>query len=151
MRDNDSNIGLAMFSLWPENLVKLFRKEIIMDNDLVSESIGGGGVEVPVGMLSDVSELKYAELQTLCKQQGLSGFGKKADLIKRLTIVKEGHVSQHVHGRTKCKVCDAQAMVTGTTRATMPDGRVLVTRKMKCVGRHRHTYPLKSIEGKAKK
>jgi len=140
-----------MLSMRPENLVKLFRKEIIMNNDLVNESIGGGGVEVPVGMLSDVAELKYGELQTLCKQRGLSGFGKKAELIKRLTIVKEGHIDRHVHGRTKCRVCAAQTMVTGTTRATMPDGRVLVTRKMKCIGKHRHTYPLKSIEGKAKK
>lgn len=148
--NSDRAKGLALFSLWQEDSVKkLFRKEFVM-NDYKNESIGGGGIEVPIGLESDVGDLKYAELQTLCKQQGVSAYGKKDELVKRLTIAKEGHTEKHVHGRTKCKICGAKTGVTGTSREKMPDGRILVIRKMRCAGKHRCTYPLKSIEGTAK-
>jgi len=111
-------------------------------NDLVNQSISGGGI--------NIGELTYPELKSMCKQQGLSGAGKKVDLIKRLTIAKEGNMAKHVHGRTKCRICGERTAVMGTSRKKMSDGRILVTRQMRCVGKHHHTYPLKMIEGVAK-
>ncbi len=111
-------------------------------NDLVNESISGGGI--------NIGELTYPELKSMCKQQGLNGAGKKVELIKRLTIARDGQAEKHVNGWTKCQVCSAQAVVKGTTRTPMDDGRTLVTRQMQCRGKHRHNYPLKSVEGTKK-
>ena len=51
-------------------------------------------------------------------------------------------------GTAKCEVCNLPAQVKSTKKTEMPDGRTLVTRQMKCTGRHGHTYPLKEIVGK---
>ena len=111
-------------------------------NDLVNQSISGGGV--------NIGELTYPELKSMCKQQGLSGAGKKVELIKRLTISKDGQAEKHVNGRTKCRFCQAQAGVKSTSRIKMDNGQTRVTRQMKCVGKHRHTYSLIKVEGAAK-
>lgn len=126
-----------------------------MDNGLVNESIGGGGIEVPVSLatveVEGLGGMNMAALQAICKAEGLTVAGKKDDLIKRLKIAKDGRTDRHVNAGTKCRICGMPTVVQGTHKAKMADGRTMVTRKMKCTGKHRHTYPLKKIEGVAKK
>ena len=79
----------------------------------------------------------------------LGADGKSADIRERLleTLTQAaGEPGKHTHGRTPCGICRKPAKVVGTKRTKMPDGRTLVTRTMKCSGKHKHTYPLKNIE-----
>ncbi len=102
-------------------------------------------------METKLTELTVAQLRQMCKDEGLAALGNKAELVKRLSIKKFGPSDTHEPARTKCKFCSAQVRVTGTHRDKMKDGRTMVTRQVRCAGRHRHSYPLKNIVGEKTK
>lgn len=94
-----------------------------------------------------------AYLAGLCRSAGLPDDGLKAELIERLTGAKESRVpglrpgdAGHVHGRTRCRYCGAGVRVMRTARQELEDDRTLITRYVRCNGRHQHSYPIKEIE-----
>jgi len=48
-------------------------------------------------------------------------------------------------GMDKCCICGLKAHVVKVQKEEMEDGRMLITRQIKCTGKHRHTYPMKEI------
>jgi len=95
--------------------------------------------------MEEVAEMNVADLKALCLAEALPVGGKRAELIKRLRTKKLGVSNRYAGSLTKCAVCGAAANVKGTRTETMKDGRVLVTRNMQCMGKHRHRYPLKEV------
>jgi len=92
-----------------------------------------------------IETLKVEHLRKLCKVEGIKISGKKGELVKRLLLKKSGQSTSYTGQLTKCRICGSPVRVTGTNRKTLGDGRILVTRQIRCAGRHKHTYPLKEI------
>jgi len=98
---------------------------------------------------ADIAAADYHTLRRWSISADLGADGKSADIRERLTAAisgASGPQGKHTHGRTPCEICGKPARVTNTKRTKMADGRTLVTRQMKCTGKHKHTYPLKKIE-----
>lgn len=98
---------------------------------------------------ADIAIADYNTLRRWSISADLGADGKSADIRERLLETLRGASGQpgkHTHGRTPCEICRKPAKVTVTKRKKMADGRTLVTRTMKCTGKHKHTYPLKNIE-----
>ena len=86
-----------------------------------------------------------AYLAGLCRSEGLPEAGLKSELIERLTAAKHGGAAGYVPGKTLCRYCGAPVKVTKTVPQEMGDGRILITRQLRCEGRNRHSYPVKEI------
>lgn len=97
--------------------------------------------------IAEIDEMPVDELKELSKIEGLPVTAKKrAELIRQLKTKKIGRDDRYSgRGQTKCCVCGAPVTVKGTIRTTLEDGRILVTRNVRCQGKHKHTYPLKDI------
>ncbi|KKL10033.1 hypothetical protein LCGC14_2559880 [marine sediment metagenome] len=67
--------------------------------------------------------------------------------MKVLKAKKLGGDKGYVAGHSLCAMCRSPLQVTGTIRDGMDDGRVMEARKVKCTGKHRHTYTIKRIVG----
>jgi len=48
-------------------------------------------------------------------------------------------------GMLKCAICSQPARVMKTEKEKLEDGRMLITRQVRCTGKNRHTYPLKDM------
>ena len=94
---------------------------------------------------ADIQAMSAKDLAELCEDQPLQKKGNKKTLMERLFLKKHGQSSQYVMLMTKCKICHAKVRVTNTKKKPMGDGRTLVTRTVKCRGKHCHTYALKNI------
>ena len=92
----------------------------------------------------DYNGMKYCDLKKLCKEKGVSGKGKKTDLIKRLNAQAAGSV-KFIPGMTLCKVCRKQAAVMKTEKQKDDFGRTIIVRHMRCSSKHRHSYKLTEI------
>ena len=95
--------------------------------------------------INDLDLMRYVDLQAACKEHKLPYMGKKADLIKRLTVKIAGKSDKYTGQLTKCKICGMPVSITSTNTTKLADGRMLIVRQVKCSGSHRHTYPLKEI------
>ncbi|HUW18257.1 MAG TPA: hypothetical protein VMW16_03060 [Sedimentisphaerales bacterium] len=95
--------------------------------------------------IDQLAKLKINELRHLCEEEGLETGGKRMDLFKRLFVQKTGRSDTFSPANTKCRICNEPVKVTGTQRRQLTEGRTLVTRQIRCTGKHRHTYPLKEI------
>ncbi len=93
---------------------------------------------------SEIEAMTGKDLAELCEDQGLAKKGNKKTLIGRIFLKKYGRGNKYVGLMTKCKVCGAKVRVTGTKKESMDDGRTMVTRGIKCYGKHAHTYTLKN-------
>ena len=91
----------------------------------------------------DLQKMDVNKLRGRCKAAGLSGKGAKDALIERLRPRVRRITRRYIEGVTTCAYCPADIMVTGTDKQPMADGRVMVTRQIKCKGKHNHKYPLK--------
>ena len=101
--------------------------------------------EMDTEMTQSLDELTLAQLRTACKENSLPAGGGKKDLRGRLRRHLFGSSEQHTPAMTKCRICGARASVAGTRKRRMADGRLMVTRQMRCHGKHRHSYPLPEI------
>ena len=95
--------------------------------------------------INDLDSMRYVDLQIVCKEHKLPYMGKKADLIKRLTVKLAGKADKYTGQLTKCKICGMPVSIISTTTKKMANGKILVARQVRCLGRHRHTYPLKEV------
>lgn len=93
----------------------------------------------------DIKAMTGKKLTALCKLEELKQKGTNDDKIKRLFLKKYGRSDKYVNLMTKCRICNHRVLVTGTDKKKLDDERLLITRSVKCTGRHRHTYPLKEI------
>jgi len=94
---------------------------------------------------SDIKTAPYQTLRRWSVEAGLGAAGKASDIARRLIVALTGTTKKHTHGLTKCDICGHPVVVASTQRTPIDDGRTLVTRYMRCKGKHRHTYPLKEI------
>ncbi len=97
---------------------------------------------------AELAALGFKELRAVAKEAGLPANGGKEELIARLIAGPPEQSKSPVPatfepGEMKCHICDAQADVIATSKEPMSDGRILVTRTMRCRGRHRHRWPHK--------
>ena len=95
--------------------------------------------------VNELKELKMNPLRKLCKDVGLLASGKKKELLDRLILKKQGVSERFVGSLTICHICSAKVRIRNTSRREMEDGRVMVTRTVRCLGKHNHTYPLKEV------
>ena len=95
--------------------------------------------------IDQLAELNINELRNLCKEEGLEIGGKRTDLFKRLFVQKTGRSDTFSPANTRCRICSNPVKVMGTQKRQLTDGRTLITRQIRCTGKHRHTYPLKEI------
>ena len=93
----------------------------------------------------DIGEMKINQLRELCRIEEMKVGGSKKELIDRLLIKKTGRSDRYTSQFPKCRVCGAKVIVKGTDRKPLDDGRTLVTRNIRCIGKHRHTYPIKEL------
>ena len=93
----------------------------------------------------ELPKMKVAELRELCKAEGLSSSGIKKELLKRLLTKKLGRSDRFVGDLTKCRYCGSLVRVIGTDTKVISDEKTLVTRSVRCSGKHRHAYQLKEI------
>jgi len=93
----------------------------------------------------DIGEMKMNQLRELCRIEEMKVGGSKKELIDRLLIKKTGRSDRYAGQQTCCRICGARVIVKGTDSKTLDDGRTVVTRNIRCLGRHKHTYPLKEI------
>lgn len=96
--------------------------------------------------IEQLKKFNTNELRHLCKKERLETVGPKQVLFKRLLVQKTGRSDKFTPARTKCVICFEPVKVVRTQRKELADGCILVTRQVRCTGRHRHTYPLKEIE-----
>jgi len=131
-----------------------------MDQEQVQQQTVSEGQEeqaTAVGLeeiaAKDLPEMTVRQLQELARAEGVPADGNKAELVKRLAAHKQGRSDRHMHGQTICQIagCGERMRVMHTERQDMGDGRVLITRQMRCMGRRRHTYPLTEIVSAGKK
>jgi len=116
---------------------------------------GTEGSNVPLAAmgghsLAELGRKTVPELQTLAQAAGLGTGGRKGDLLARLRAAKSGGAAGYVPGKTLCTVCKAPTDVKGTKTEEMEDGRILVTRYLRCRGKHRHSYPQREIQDQKK-
>lgn len=112
------------------------------------QETGDQGEETkPLAELSDddIKNMKKIPLQALCRKEQLSPSGNKDELVDRLMLKKYGRSDRYYNTMTKCRICSSAVSVNGKKTEPMKDGRILVTRQIKCKGKHHHTYPLKDI------
>lgn len=88
-----------------------------------------------------INQLGFNALRQLCKDEGLSTRGKKAELIQRLIVKKVDNTSRFVPGLTKCKFCPNPVHVLRTDRHKSGDA-IILNRTVRCKGRRRHTYQM---------
>ena len=116
------------------------------DNGLVEQTTTEAVWNLASVSIAEIEAMTVGELKELSKISALPVTGKRGELIKQLKVKKIGRADRYAGpGQTKCCVCDAAVTVKGTTRATLDDGRILITRSVRCQGKHKHTYPLKEI------
>ena len=94
--------------------------------------------------VDEIEDLSAKDLKRLCREESLSTDGKKEDMSARLIIQKGGITDRYAGQLTRCKVCRAPVRVTGTNNKPTASGTV-VTRQIKCRGKHCHTYPLAEV------
>jgi len=95
---------------------------------------------------ADIREATYPTLRAWSIEAGFGAAGKSHTLRHRLiTDKRPGTTKTHTNGRTDCQVCGSPALVKKKVEEEMDDGRTLITRSMRCTGKHRHSYPLKEI------
>lgn len=88
-------------------------------------------------------ELKRIAAKMAIRTGDLDG-GDKERLVKRIILKKFGQSKKYIPGLTACQVCGEEVRVKGQSR-DVEDGQMIVTRTVKCTGKHAHTYPLKEI------
>lgn len=98
--------------------------------------------------LEDLERLSDKALKKLCKAEDMTTDGKKEERFNRLYAKRFGLTKRYIGAETRCQFCGEAVRVKGTVKEPQADGRVLVTRSIKCVGKHHHTYPLSQFEGK---
>ncbi len=101
--------------------------------------------------LEQLSAMSDKALKKLCKAEEMTTDGAKEDRFNRLYAKRFGLTSRYIGQETRCQFCGQAVQVKGTVREPQADGRVLITRSMKCVGQHKHIYPLSQFEGKSVK
>ncbi len=99
--------------------------------------------------LEALGELHKPALVDLAAAEGLARSGTKAQLLARLRDAKCGGAAGYVPGKTLCRFCGAATRVRGTQRISMADGRVMVSRSLRCAGAKPHSYAHKTIVGTA--
>ena len=101
---------------------------------------------------NSIKEMKVDEMKSLCKRFDLPQKGNKKTLLETIFLAMYGYSDTYVRLMTVCKICNAGVKVLSTKKGEpMEDGRVMVTRQLKCIGKRHHTYPLKNIIGVAAK
>jgi len=93
----------------------------------------------------DLGSLGAGQIARLARAYGLPTSGTKSEVIRRLTAARSGGVAGYVPGQTLCSICREPCKVTSTDRSRMADGRLLVTRYLRCTGRHHHTSVVREI------
>ena len=102
--------------------------------------------DVPDGIgVDELKKLNKKRLAAICKKEGLPSSGTKDELINRLIAKRFGTSRRYVGPLTTCKVCGAGVFVKSTEQNPLGDGRMMVTRHIKCKGKNAHRYPLKEI------
>jgi len=97
-------------------------------------------------MTENVTQPKINELRRMCREKGLPTGGTKKELSQRLLTEATAGTDRFAGaGTLKCKVCSLTVKVTSTQKTTLEDGRTLITRQVKCTGKHGHTYSLPEI------
>lgn len=105
-----------------------------------------GFMDMSLEMLSGLSD---KALKKLCKSEGMTTDDGKLDRFNRLYAKRFGRTKRYIGTDTRCQFCGVPILVKGTVKEPQADGRVLVTRSVKCVGKHHHIYPLAQFEGKS--
>jgi len=96
--------------------------------------------------IEEIKDLNVNELKAECRAEKLPTTGDKQTLAKRVKVNKMGSATKFTGGgMVKCKICNMPAGVRKVIRKKMDDGRIMVTRQIRCTGRHGHTYPLSEI------
>ena len=98
--------------------------------------------------LEDLEGMSDKALKKLCKAEDMVTDGVKGERFNRLYAKRFGLTSRYIGADTRCQFCAEKVRVRNTAKEQQADGRILVTRSMKCVGRHHHIYPLSQFEGK---
>jgi len=93
----------------------------------------------------DLKKMGVDKLRGCCKKEKVSAKGDKDDLIERLRPKVRRITKQYIEGVTVCGYCGADIGVRGTSKEPLANGRVRVTRQIKCRGKHGHKYPLTEI------
>ncbi len=99
--------------------------------------------------LEDLEKLRKPALGDLAAAEDLARSGTRAELLARLKDAKCGGAAGYVPGKTLCRFCGAPTRVRGTQRSSMADGRVMVTRNLRCAAAKPHSYAYKTIVGEA--
>jgi len=94
----------------------------------------------------EIAAADFQALRRMSKAAGLGVSGKADEIRGRLLDALARTTKTHTNARTRCKTCLAPVVVRNTRRTKMDDGRTLVTRSVRCTGKHRHTDTLKEIE-----
>jgi len=95
--------------------------------------------------MKELKTMKVKELRELAKKEGLKIGGTKKELIERLLAKRTGVSSRYAGQQTICRICGARVIVKNTSTKILDDGRMLITRQVKCVGKNKHTYPIKEM------
>jgi membrane-bound inhibitor of C-type lysozyme len=97
-------------------------------------------------MTENITQPTIDELRKMCQAKGLPADGTKKELVKRLTVATTASTNKFTgNGTLKCQICNLAVKIVNTKRKTLQDGRVLVTRQVKCTGKHGHTYSVPEI------
>ncbi len=98
--------------------------------------------------LEDLEGMSDKALKKLCKEEDMVTDGKKEERFNRLYAKRFSLTKRYIGAETCCQFCGEKVRVKNTAKEQQADGRILVTRSMKCVGRHHHTYSLSQFEGR---
>ncbi len=94
---------------------------------------------------AELNDLTVTSLKEICIVRRVSAAGKKAELVDRIMKSQGAITDRWVQGLTVCKVCRQKVTVRKTSKSPLSEGRTLITRNVRCTGRHRHRYPLKEV------
>ncbi len=96
--------------------------------------------EPPI-MLKDIIAMGHKRLRDICSENDLRTDGTKKDLAKRVKIKFHGS-DRFRPNNIRCRYCQHKALVKSTETTYRPDGSAIIIRRLRCTGKHAHTYKL---------
>lgn len=94
-----------------------------------------------------IERLSRRDLIHLCRDNSLDIKGTRPELIERLLIYNASSpIMAPIPMPRPCNVCGSDTRICNTRRRLLSNGDILISRCVRCEGKHHHKYELVDVE-----